>query len=203
MTPETMLRIFEPYFTTRKSEGSTGLGLSIVHGIVKRHRGAITCQSTPGEGTTFEIYLPSASAGEDALEAQEDTDLPNGTERILFVDDEPDLLNVGRNLLENLGYQVTVANGSIEALNTFQSDPGGFDLVVTDMTMPEMMGDRMARKMMEIRPDLPVILYTGYSEFITEERAKGMGIQEFFMKPFEMKDMARVIRKILDEKTKR
>jgi len=198
MPSETMLRIFEPYFTTRKSEGSTGLGLSIVHGIVKRHKGAITCQSTPGEGTTFEIYLPSSSAVEQTPEAQEEKELPKGTERILFVDDEPDLLNIGRNLLENLGYKVTVATGSLEALNIFQSDPDGFDLVVTDMTMPDMMGDRLARKMMEVRPDLPVILYTGYSEFITEERAKGMGIQEFFMKPFEMKDMACSIRKVLD-----
>lgn len=200
MSPEVMMRVFEPYFTTRKGEGSTGLGLSIVHGIIKRHKGAITCQSVSGAGTTFEIYLPAASMEVEIPEPQEDSDLPKGTERILFVDDEPDLLNVGRGLLENLGYKVTVATGSMEALNAFQSDPEGFDLVVTDMTMPDMMGDRLARKMMEIRPELPVILYTGYSEFITEERAKGMGIQEFFMKPFEMKDLARSIRKVLDRK---
>jgi PAS domain S-box-containing protein len=200
MTPEIMPRIFDPYFTTKKGTGSTGLGLSIVHGIVKRHGGAITCRSAQGRGATFEIYLPETEAEEAAAEPPVEMKIPTGTERILFIDDEPDLVNVGRNLLEALGYQVTVKTSSVEALELFKSDPGRFDLVVTDMTMPEMMGDKLAQGMMKIRPDIPVILYTGFSEYITEERVKSIGIREFFLKPFEMKDMAQAIRKVLDKK---
>jgi PAS domain S-box-containing protein len=201
MTPDIVDRIFEPYFTTKKRGNGTGMGLSIVHGILKRHGGAITCKSIQGKGTTFEIYLPEAVAKEETTELPPvEAGIPTGTESILFIDDEPDLVEVARGLLEALGYKVTATNNSTEALEFLRSAPSRFDLVVTDMTMPEMMGDKLAQKMVEIRPDLPIILYTGYSEHITEKKAKSIGIRELVMKPFEMKDMARIIRKVLDAK---
>jgi CheY-like chemotaxis protein len=198
--PEFMARIFEPYFTTKNKAGSSGLGLSIVHGIVKRHGGAITCQSTQGEGTTFEIYLPETVLKEEVDETYVQAEIPTGTERILFVDDEKSLAEVAENLLEALGYKVTALTGSMEALELIKKDPEQFDMVVTDMTMPEMMGDKLAQKILEIRHDIPVIMYTGYSEYITEDRAKSLGIRQLILKPFEIEDLAKSIRKELDNK---
>jgi PAS domain S-box-containing protein len=201
MPPEVMARIFEPYFTTKNKAGNSGLGLSIVHGIVKRHGGAITCQSKPGEGATFEIYLPEAIAeGEEEVTEPVKVEVPTGNEKILFVDDENALVEVAESLLGSLGYTVTALTSSIEALDLLRKDPDQFDLVVTDMTMPEMMGDKLAQKILEIRPDIPVIMYTGYSEYITEERAKSIGIRRFILKPFEIEDLAKNIRNELDKK---
>jgi CheY-like chemotaxis protein len=201
MQPEIMEHIFEPYFTTKRQGDGSGMGLAVVHGIVKRHEGAITCRSTPGKGTTFEIYLPEAISKEEREEPHVEIKMPAGTERILFIDDEPSLVELAQILFESLGYQVTATASSNEALDLFRKDPAGFDLVVTDMMMPEMMGDKLAAEMMKIRPDIPVILYTGYSEHLSEEKAKSMGIRELILKPFAMRDMAHVIRKILDEKS--
>jgi len=200
MTREVMDRIFEPYFTTRKRGNGTGMGLSIVHGILKRHGGAITCRSTPGKGTVFEVYLPESVSAEEAPEPHVELGSIRGTERILFIDDEADLVEVAKSLLETLGYRVKATTSSKEALELFESSADRFDLVVTDMTMPEMTGDKLARKMMEIRPDIPVILYTGYTEQISEKDAKDIGIREFVLKPFEVKDIARVIRRVLDNR---
>ncbi len=200
MTPEVMDRIFEPYFTTRKWGTGTGMGLSIVHGILKRHGGAITCRSMPGKGTVFEVYLPESVSAQEAPAPPVELGSAKGTERILFVDDEADLVEVAKGLLETLGYRVEAATSSREALDIFRNAADRFDLVVTDMTMPDMSGDKLAREMMEIRPDVPVILYTGYSERISEKDAKSLGIREFIMKPFEMQDIARVIRKVLDSR---
>jgi CheY-like chemotaxis protein len=200
MTLDVVDRIFEPYFTTKRRGSGAGMGLSIVHGILKRHGGAITCKSTPGAGTVFEIYLPEAAVKEEAVEPPVEMGILTGTERILFVDDEQNLTEVAQSLLESLGYKVTATTSSNEALEFFLKAPDRFDLVVTDMTMPEMMGDKLAQRMMEIRPDIPIILYTGYSEHITEKRAKSIGIREFILKPFEIKDMARIIRTVLDKK---
>jgi PAS domain S-box-containing protein len=198
MTPDVMARMFEPYFTTKGKGNGSGMGLSMVHGIVKRHGGAITCRSTPGKGTVFDIYLPAVSAQSEAAEPPADRGLLTGTERILLVDDETALVDVMKNMLESLGYKVTAMSGSIDALEHFAEDPDRFDLVITDMTMPEMMGDKLAQRIMKVRRDIPVILYTGFSEFITEDQAMKIGIREFVMKPFEMVDMARSIRKVLD-----
>jgi PAS domain S-box-containing protein len=200
MTPELMSHIFEPYFTTRDVGRGTGLGLSIVHGIVIRHRGAITCRSEPGKGTTFEIYLPEIELGEKEKRSLEETELPRGTERILFVDDEPALGDITKKLLENLGYRVTTTTSSREALNLFVAYPNQFDLVITDMTMPDMTGDRLAQKIIAVRKDVPVILCTGYSDHITEEKVTSIGIKELLMKPLEMKVFAHTIRKILDSR---
>ncbi|HVN70630.1 MAG TPA: response regulator [Desulfomonilia bacterium] len=200
MTPSVMARMYEPYFTTNKKGGSTGMGLSIVHGIVKRHMGAITCRSDIGKGTVFEIYLPEVVApaggakaynGEKALQA--------GNERILFVDDEPDIAALAKAMLEDLGCRVTAKTSSMEALELFKKDPDKFDLVITDMTMPGMTGDRLAQKILEVKADMPVIMCTGYSEYITEKRAKSIGIREYMMKPLEMEKLVRIIRKVLGE----
>ncbi|HVN71854.1 MAG TPA: response regulator [Desulfomonilia bacterium] len=199
MPPEIMEHIFEPYFTTKKLGDGSGMGLAVVHGIVKRHGGAISCRSTPGQGTIFEIYLPKTMQKEEWEEPRVPMEMPTGTERILFVDDEPALVDLAQSLFESLGYQVTATSSSTQALELFRKDPGRYDVVVTDMTMPEMTGDRLSQEMMEIRPDLPVILYTGYSEYMSEEQAKAMGIREFILKPFGMRDMAHAIRKVLDE----
>jgi signal transduction histidine kinase/CheY-like chemotaxis protein len=196
--PEFMERIFEPYFTTKEVGRGTGLGLSVVHGIVKNHQGAITCKSTPGEGTTFEVYLPELESGKESSKHQDDTLVPQGTERILFIDDEPVLVNLANKMLSKLGYTVVTETSSLDALEIFRRDPYHFDLVITDMTMPGMTGDRLAQTLIGIREDIPVILCTGYSGHISEDRAKSIGIREFIMKPFDKKVMARTIRKVFD-----
>jgi PAS domain S-box-containing protein len=198
MTPEVMARMFDPYFTTKETGRGTGLGLAVVHGIIHGHGGAITCKSSPGMGTTFEIYLPEVLYEEEAGKHLEEKPIPRGTERILFVDDEPALVTLAERILSNLGYSVVTRTDSIEALNLFKEDPYSFDLVITDMTMPGMTGDRLAQNLMGIRKNIPIILCTGYSEHISEERAKKTGIREFFMKPFEIRVLAETIRKVLD-----
>jgi len=201
MTPEILERIYEPYFTTKKGGTGSGMGLSIVHGIVKRHGGVITCRSVPGKGATFRIFLPELPAPETrpASEPCDDIVLPTGSERILIVDDEPALVDVEKKMLENLGYQATAISSSTNALDVFRKNPYKYDLVITDMTMPDMTGYLLSRKIMEVRQDIPIILCTGYSEHITEEKARNAGIRDFIMKPFEMNILARSIRKTLDE----
>jgi PAS domain S-box-containing protein len=198
MTPEVMARIFDPYFTTKEVGRGTGLGLAVVHGIVQSHGGTITCTSSPGKGTTFDIYLPEILSEEAVMSHHEERPLPSGTERILFVDDEPILVKLADNMLSKLGYTVVTRSSSSGALELFQKDPDKYDLVITDMTMPGMTGDRLAQKLMEIHHDIPIILCSGYSEHISEEKAKNIGIRAFVMKPLEMKELAITIRKILD-----
>ena len=196
--PEVTARIFDPFFTTKEVGQGTGLGLSVVHGIVKSHGGGIRCKSKPGEGTIFDVYLPEIDAGEETLRPHKKEPLAKGTERILFVDDEPALIDLTKKMLENLGYIVTTRASSIEALELFRNNPDKFDLVITDMTMPAMTGDQLAQKIMDIRHDIPIILCTGYSEHITEERAKRIGIREFVMKPLVVRQLAITIRNTLD-----
>jgi two-component system cell cycle sensor histidine kinase/response regulator CckA len=190
-------KIFNPFFTTKEVGKGTGMGLAIVHGIVKNSGGFITFQSEPGKGTVFEVFLPVLS-GQTATEDNERQLIPTGTERILFVDDEKILAEMGQTMLERLGYTVTVQSGSVQALANFQANPGAFDLVITDQTMPEMTGLEMARYMLDIRPDLPVILCTGYSNQISEEKIEFYKIRGFAMKPLVRKDIAVLIRRILD-----
>jgi len=198
MAPEILKRIFDPYFTTKEVGKGTGLGLAVVHGIVKSHGGGIAVFSEPGKGTTFDVYLPRV----EAFEAPSATDkmeaiIPGGQERVLLVDDEQAIVEIGQRLLEYLGYQVVVRTSSLEALELFRGRPDRFDLVITDMTMPNMTGDRFAREIWKIRPGIPVILCTGFSERITEEKAKAMGIREFVMKPLVIKDLAQALRRAL------
>jgi PAS domain S-box-containing protein len=198
MTPEVLERIFDPYFTTKEKGRGTGLGLSVVHGIVKSHKGAITCKSMPGEGTTIDIYLPEIEFKKEAAAPRSGTSCLNGTERLLFIDDEQILGKAVKEGLRYLGYRVVTRTSSIEALDLFRKHPDQFDLVITDIIMPVMSGDRLAQEMLKIRHNIPVILCTGYSEQMTEEKAKELGAQELIMKPMEIRDLAQTIRKVLD-----
>ena len=199
MSPEVVERIFDPFFTTKGVGEGTGLGLAVVHGIVESHRGAITVYSRPGNGTTFQVYFPQIDHTKEAADTQKvEPLLMGGTERVLFIDDEQALVDVGEQILKNLRYEVTVRTSSIEALELFRQQPERFDLVITDMTMPNMTGDRLAKELLRIRADIPVVLCTGFSEHLTEEAAKEMGIRELAMKPLVTSDLAQTIRRALD-----
>ena len=199
IAPEAIDLIFDPYFTTKEVGKGTGMGLSVVHGIVKSHGGAILVESELGKGTTISVLFPVIEKQAD-LEIETDEELPTGNERILFVDDEKSMVYVGRNKLERLGYKIEARTSPIEALELFRANPDQFDLVITDMTMPQMTGDHLAEEILKIRPDMPTILCTGFSEKIDEEKAKEIGIRQYIEKPFNMLDLAHLLRKVLDEK---
>ncbi len=194
-------RIFEPYFTTKDVDEGSGLGLSVVHGIVLNLGGATFAESVPQEGTTFKVYLPryEKSRQNNALEG---LPVPRGSERLLFVDDEIALAKLGEKLLERLGYQVTTHTDSVKAWEDIRQDPDKYDLVITDMTMPDMTGLDLAKKIFSLKPDFPIILTTGFSELITEEQVKELGIKEFIMKPIIPKEFGVIIRNILDQEKK-
>jgi len=198
MEPPVLQRIFDPYFTTKELGKGTGLGLTAVHGIVTSHGGMIRVDSEVGKGTTFTIFLPRAM-GFEKVEDKPRQPLPMGTEKILFVDDEKVLADLGRQILGELGYQVETRTSPVEALEAFRANPQKFDLVITDLTMPQMTGLNLARKIMEIRPGMPIILCTGFSEQANEKAANAMGICAFLLKPLVMRDMAGAVRKALDE----
>ncbi|MBW2063722.1 MAG: PAS domain S-box protein [Deltaproteobacteria bacterium] len=198
MSQEIIKRIFEPYFTTKDKGEGTGLGLAVVHGIMQSYGGTITVESEVGSGSTFTVYLPKIER--DIKEEPElDGPIPRGSEHILFVDDEPSLVEIGEQMLRHLGYTVTSRTSSVEALSLFRAKADEFDLVITDMTMPHMTGDKLARELLRLRPDIPIILSTGYSERITETDAKRMGIKAFTMKPLVMKSLGLTIREVLDK----
>jgi PAS domain S-box-containing protein len=195
MDPRIQRRIFDPYFTTKEVGKGSGLGLAVVHGIVRRHNGAITVRSEQGKGTTFNIYLPAVDASAGAVVENRHV-LPKGTERILFVDDEQIVVEIGTEILEELGYKVSSETSSPGALEIFRSRPDEFDLVITDYTMPKMTGTDLSRKIRQIRPDIPIILCTGFSEKVIETIAADIGV-ELVMKPFAMKQIAELVRKVL------
>jgi len=198
--PAVIDRIFDPFFTTKKTGEGTGLGLSVVYGIVKNHNGHIQVESHPGRGTTFNIYLPYLNVPPSTItEASGAESLPGGQEHILFVDDEKQLLDLAHRNLSALGYRVTVCSDSREALRIFKSNPDNFDLIITDMTMPQLSGSELSRQIVGIRPGQPIILCTGYSEFITPEKAAQIGIKDFILKPLSRKTLASAVRKALDE----
>jgi PAS domain S-box-containing protein len=195
MDRATLERIFDPYFTTKEVGKGSGLGLSVVNGIVKRHDGAITVSSEPGKGATFCVYIPALeiSAGE-AVEARQL--MPTGEESILLVDDERIIVEMETAILEQLGYKVTPETDSLRALEIFRSTPGEFDLVITDFTMPKLTGKDLSKEIHRIRPDIPIILCTGFSEKLTVEMAGDLGV-ELMMKPLSMKQIAELVRKVL------
>ncbi len=198
MTPEVLKRISEPYFTTKEVGKGTGLGLSVVHGIVESHGGGIAVSSEPGKGTTFDILLPRIDTDKIPSKPDRSGPPPLGRhERVLFVDDETHLAEIARSMLDRLGYETVVKTSSLEALELFQARPDYFDLVITDVTMPGLSGDRLAKELLRIRPDIPIILCTGFSEHISEEKAKAWGIRELVMKPLGMEDLAKVIQQAL------
>lgn len=201
MRRDVMERIFDPFFTTKGAGEGTGLGLAVVYGIVKNYGGAITVYSEQGKGTAFHILLPRIE-GEVIPEAEISEPLPTGNERILFVDDEKSLLQMGQKMLERLGYQVFPCSDSVRALDLFREKPDEFDLVITDQTMPGMTGTELASELLRIRPDIPIILCTGFSQLVNQEKAELMGIREFVMKPIVKHEIAKAIRKALAEEQK-
>lgn len=191
-------KIFDPFFTTK--ETGTGMGLSVVHGIVNRMGGTIRVYSEPGKGSEFNVYFPverSSSEGQNSLTKKL---IQGGTERILLVDDENAIIIMEKRMLERLGYQITSCANSIEALEVFHTNPDKFDLVITDMAMPNMPGDKLSAELSRIRPDISILLCTGFSERISEEKAASLGIKGLLMKPIVMRDFAQKIREVLDEK---
>jgi PAS domain S-box-containing protein len=189
-------RIFDPYFTTKNVGEGTGLGLSVVQGIVRTYGGTITVHSEPGKGATFRVLFPGIEK-QTTAQAECIEDLPTGVERILFVDDEDILADFALEMLKSFGYSVVAKTNSFEALESFRADPNGFDLVITDMTMPGLRGDELAGELIAIQPDIPIILCTGFSELIDETRAREMGIREFVMKPYSIAKFADIIRKAI------
>jgi len=198
IAPEIIDAIFDPYFTTKGPGEGTGMGLAVAHGIIESYGGKISVDSKPGQGTVFTIYLSITGKHQEHRPYQPE-EIPAGTERILFVDDEVPIAKMEGQLLESLGYTTSIRTSSIEALELFRTKPNDFDLVVTDMTMPNMTGDRLAIELMKIRPDIPVILCTGYSKKISDESASEMGIKAFVYKPIVKADLAKTVRKVLDE----
>jgi PAS domain S-box-containing protein len=198
MDSQTLERIFEPYFTTKRQGEGTGLGLAVVHGIVKDHGGIITVYSELGVGTTFTVFLPKFESRA-ALEKEDMVDFSGGNERILLVDDETMLCNITMRMLEHLGYTVTARTSGIEALEVFSRKPDAFDLVLTDVTMPKMTGIELGMEILAIRPGIPIILCTGFSDLVTPERVKALGVRELLMKPLVMSDLASALRQVLGD----
>jgi PAS domain S-box-containing protein len=197
MPAEIVDKIFDPFFTTKPDGKGTGLGLSVVHGIVHSHGGTIGVYSEQGKGSTFNIYLPVAGLGQKKIR-QTDNAAPTGTESILFVDDEITLVNLAQRVLQSLGYRVETRSSSPEALALFKAKKDQFDLVITDLTMPNMAGDELARQIKTVRSDIPIIMCTGFSERFGAEDAEKLGIAAFIMKPIIKTDLARAIRNVLD-----
>lgn len=197
LSPEDQERIFDPFFTTKAPGEGTGMGLSVVHGIVQNMGGAVDLTSIQGEGSTFFVWLPVSQAEPDAQEPLTTEGLPRGQEKILLVDDESSLVTSGYKILEKLGYDVTFRQSATEALDIFEASRKAFDLVITDMTMPGMSGAKLAKKLLDINPDLPIILLTGYSHDMDESRARSLGIKRYLLKPTNRSELARTVREVL------
>lgn len=196
---EVAKRIFDPFFTTKGVGEGTGMGLAVVHGIVTNHHGTITVDSTPGSGTTFTIHLPCCHAPHTERAEPDRTPIPKGTGSILFVDDEETLAKLGKQVLEELGYDAIVCTNSLEALDLFRATPTKFAAVITDQTMPHMTGDNLAKECLRIRPDLLVILCTGYSHSMTPDKANHMGIRAFLMKPIQKQELGLILHELLHQ----
>ncbi len=199
MDKKTLERIFEPFYTTKPRGEGTGLGLSVVHGIVKHYDGTVTVSSEPGEGTTFDIFFPCVEIDVKEDVAEEKI-LPGGNEHILLVDDEEALAMCYSNMLMKLGYNVTSETNSIKALKDFCLEPGKYDLFITDYTMPKMTGIELSEELLQVNPDIPVIIYTGSSDMVELDREKITNIKEIIFKPVSMSLLARTVRKVLDLK---
>jgi CheY-like chemotaxis protein len=203
MSEAVMARIFDPFFTTKRPGEGTGMGLAVVHGIVKSLKGAVSVSSQPGKGSIFTVYLPIATSETERTVQEETLPLPRGRERILFVDDERSIVEMATTILERLGYNVTALSSSTEALALFASIPEAFDLVITDQTMPDLTGAELTKRIRAVRKDIPVILVTGFSETVDADRARRMDIQQLLMKPIIKQELAEAIRKVMDERERK
>jgi len=199
MTQSIQKKIFDPYFTTKEVGKGTGLGLAVVYGIIMEHKGDIKVYSKRGKGTAFNVYFPLMNKSTKPISADQVQNLGTGTERILLVDDEISVANLEGQMLSRLGYQVTEQTNSFVAFNEFKTNPENFDLVISDMTMPNMTGDQLAKEILSIKPDIPIIICTGFSERINKNQAEKLGIKGYLMKPVVKSDMAQMVRKVLDE----
>lgn len=199
MSPDVQERIFEPYFTTKDKGKGTGLGLSVVLGAVKSHHGSITVSSSQGRGSVFKVYLPQITEEKESREQKDSLPIVGGNESILLVDDEISVIHLEKSFLEGLGYRVSYRTDSVEALKLFKSSPEDFDLVVTDLTMPVMTGDRLAKNLISIKPGIPVILCTGFSERMDQEKAMKIGVKNFLNKPISLDQFAHTIRSALED----
>jgi PAS domain S-box-containing protein len=200
MDAGTMERIFDPYYTTKSPDEGTGLGLAVVMGIVKGYKGAITVQSEPGYGTRFDLFFPRVDDdGKPEQPQSSSVSLPQGTETIILVDDEKLIGVIEREMLEKLGYQVHVESDSLELLRRFKENPDQFDLVISDVTMPKMPGDELARELLKICPDIPIILCSGFTTRITENDIKSMGVRDYLSKPIQLERLAMAVRRALDQ----
>jgi two-component system, cell cycle sensor histidine kinase and response regulator CckA len=199
IAPELLNRVFEPYFTTKEVGRGTGLGLAVVHGIVQSHKGKITVDSEPRKGTTFNVIFPAIEE-EPMKEADAQEVFPMGNERILVIDDEESIVQIAKQALERLEYEVEVRTDPQDAIALFRASPERFDLVITDTTMPKMTGDKVARELMKIRKDVRIVICTGFSDRVDEEKAREMGVHAYMMKPFDLSTLAHTVRKVLDGK---
>lgn len=201
MDQDVLERIFDPYFTTKEKGKGTGLGLSVTHGIVQKHNGTIFAESKLGFGTTFHIYIPLLSHETAVTEEKVSfKKLATGSEHILLVDDEVMIVEMYRTILERLGYRVTVETNSKVALKRFLAEPDAFQLAILDHTMPGLTGEKMARTILQHRPEMPIILSTGYSALISEDEAIKAGIRRCLAKPISMKELTEAIREVIDAK---
>jgi PAS domain S-box-containing protein len=204
MSPEIMARMYEPFFTTKGPGEGTGLGLAVLHGVMQSHNGDVVVKSTVGAGTVFELYFPAHLLPQEPLAPKDDVGIPHGLgERILLVDDEGPVMIVGRLMLEQIGYKAQGHTDPSAMLEHIRADPGAFDLVITDLTMPAMTGLDFARQLQTIRPDLPIILTTGYNSTLTPERVRELGIREMLLKPLSMHSLAQALRRALNQPTAR
>jgi CheY-like chemotaxis protein len=200
MDRNTLQRIFEPFFTTKAVGEGTGLGLSVVHGIIKRHAGEITVTSQVGVGTTFTIYLPRAAATVDAGPAPSESLSPGHRECVLVVDDEEALVNVMEQKLTRLGYEVVACHSGVEALRQFRATPDRFAAVITDQNMPQLTGTDLALEVIRARPHLPVILCTGSGSALVRTRALKPAIRECVLKPVDFAELSRALRRVIEKK---
>ena len=193
-------RIFDPFYTTKTVGQGTGMGLSVVHGIVESFGGYISVESELGRGSTFNVFLPVVEEDAENFEVETTALFRTGTERIFIVDDEESILRVSKRILEKLGYKVTIESDSVKALEIFKSNQDQFDLIITDQSMPNMSGSEFVAEISKIRPDIPVILCTGYSTKVSAENAKEKGISKYINKPFDKKLLSDTVREVLDVK---
>jgi PAS domain S-box-containing protein len=198
MDKDLIKKIFDPFFTTKEKGKSAGMGLSVVHGIVKGLGGIVQVFSEPGIGSEFKVYLPREKNASKKQTLQPKEPIQGGTEQILIVDDEEPIITMEKEMLELLGYKITAFTSSLEAFEAFRANPDKFDLIITDMTMPFMPGDKLASELMKIRPDIPILLCTGFSKTMSKEKAASLGIKDFLIKPIVMKDLTKKVRQVLD-----